>query len=142
MGTPLFALAALLISTAARAEVICNGCAAKFPGTYLGAYWPGDRGTFHGANASPVAPIDHLFVIDANDNGTLNLSGERTRCASRFITTTGSLCDASGCTQVVLGPRIGSALRRLRNPVVPGRYVLRVIGPAGASYTGSVAVRR
>lgn len=141
-----YALAAavlVVLSGTASAETICDRCAYTFPGTYLGALWTGDRSTLTGANSSPVAPIDHHFVIDVNENGALTLS------ASGFAGVKvqvhydqGSLCAAQQCSQVVIGPVISVKARKVQTRLVAGRYVLHIDGPAGGAYSGLVELRR
>jgi hypothetical protein len=71
------AVAALCLSGTAVADVICDNCVELtnfLP--YVGAYWPGDRGTFSLLTplTPPGLPFDRSYVLDLNDTSTLALS--------------------------------------------------------------------
>jgi len=74
---PLAALAALALSGTAKADRICTHCEQSVQGTYLGGYWPGDRGTFH--RSTPTVAVngvvaDDYYVIDVYQQGTITLA--------------------------------------------------------------------
>jgi hypothetical protein len=161
----LMATAALTVSSVAAAETVCDKCAYPHPYVgYLGAYWPGDRGTFNHLNMVshfvPYGPygngtftqFDNYWVFDLNDNAAVDLTAlERylTNWGAELYTDAGSVCYAVVCPTLALGEVIGSHVdvdRRwtIKVPaLVPGRYIIRIVGgtTTRGSYTGSITVR-
>ena len=95
-------LALLLLgaSAAAPAEVICKDCTYTVTdpaaGTYLGAYWPGDRGSFKWRTQF-VTAANSFWVIDLNANGTLVFTAS-TPAAAPFIAFRAELYHDSAAT--------------------------------------------
>jgi len=107
----------LLFSMPVQADVVCQDCTFDFfttTGGYLGAYWPGDRGTFHWDTVFTTA-VNTYWVVDLNANGTLVFQGS-TPISAQFKTLRaelyadwGSVCDpAAGgaCNPVSSHPEI------------------------------------
>jgi len=91
----------LALSLTAQAEVVCNGCVfdyTKSIGTYLGAYWPGDKGTFKSQTVF-TTPVSGFWVIDLNANGTLVFTASTPKAAltehfrAELYSDLGSDCD-------------------------------------------------
>jgi opacity protein-like surface antigen len=80
------AVAALALMGTAQADTICNNCEyvnrgptyVPYPGTYLGAYWPGDRGTFRDTHIQTDLGRSGLFndywIVDLNQNSVIELT--------------------------------------------------------------------
>jgi hypothetical protein len=153
--TSLSALA--LLSTAARAEVVCNNCEFQhvYRGTYIGAFWPGDRATFGDRNI--VADLksqgyggnswsfQSLWVFDLNTTagGTFSLSTKAITALAPSNTFDieiyedgGSTCDATRCSTVnfsfdnmkLIMSGFVSAWSTTFYPLTAGRYVIRISG--------------
>ena len=164
----MFATIALLLAavTAARADTICRDCTYPYPqrGGYLGAYWPGDRGTFNHVNTVrhyvPHGPygngtfvqFDNYWVFDLHDNAAANLTATHrllTDWGAELYTDAGSVCAGEYCTVVALGTVVASHVDVAKrweikvDALVPGRYVIRIAGATteGGSYTGQVSFR-
>ena len=147
------ALGALaLASTTANADVICDKCAPAKPGVYLGAYWPGDRGTFQRAVPlpAPTGPFDNdYFVVDLMTDGILTLAINGGASIS-VQWDSGSVCDATPgtvCAEVVPYDLWGSTRigHRAHGAIYANRYVLRVnsyLLPAGTVYRGTISFRK
>lgn len=83
----LTALAALGLMGTASADVVCQKCEylnhgatyVYYPGTYLGSYWPGDRGTFVDTNIKAdldgrLGLFNDSWIVDLNQNGIVEIT--------------------------------------------------------------------
>jgi hypothetical protein len=146
-----------LTAVTAQAETICKKCAYQHPdATYLGAYSPGDRGTFvHADIAGKVGQFtsfDNYWVFDVTETiswttitlTALDVSGFRTE----LYENASAQCDATRCTLLALGTDIMTIFDAskyiVRMPLLsPGRYVLRFVSTTteAGSYTGRLTLR-
>lgn len=159
------AFASLGLMGAAHADTICNNCEYSYYGSYAGAYWPGDKGTFGNraikANLVQLGfpnatSFDDYWVFDLNNNARVTLTVNGKLGGPHFnvqiFPDTGSFCDATRCnisfpdfeTQIVRA----DATRHWNatTPVLPpGRYIIRIAANtrvAGeSSYSGTIVVK-
>jgi hypothetical protein len=100
--TKIAAISALLVGGAAQADLICDRC--EFQGTdsatYLGAYWPGDRGTFWNADAGIGG--GNLYVFDLNETADVTLNIGVGPMSARWVFAInrdgGTVCGVLVCT--------------------------------------------
>lgn len=147
MKAALLGVVALLLSPVARAELVCDHCPylMNVPATYVGSYWPGDRGSFVHMNAAAdygqAKRFDEYFIFDINDSATVSLSvstlagmASDAPWGIEIYPDMGSVCGfEGGCfprlfSFEVQTASVGTLKQRARiaTELAPGRYVIRV----------------
>lgn len=135
----------LLCSMPAQAEIICDKCeyVPADAARYLGAYWPGDKGTFghHDIRAHyGYTQFDNYFVFRLHDAGTLtvvisSLPGQAfdgPNWALQIFDDIDTSCGGISCTgfQYALPALITQYTDKKRMSarisLVPGKYVMRL----------------
>lgn len=153
-----------LLSFSATAETVCDKCEYIYYGRYLGAYWPGDIGTFKntkivadyaarfGAGTGHNAEFDDHWAFDLPAGGSVAMvmsTAAATRLdpnwAIQIFDDAGTLCDATRCTTIAYDENVarvilwGFATKFTVNTtkLPAGRYVIRIAG--GTRATGESA---
>ena len=160
-------LIGLLLSVTAQAEIVCKDCE-YVPGllaTYIGSYWPGDRGTFgHHNIADQIGQsrqFDNYFIFDLNNTADAALTFstlpgmglDGPSYAVEIYPDTGSVCGPSVCSVLLFsfGTELVSKFTATKRwssklELVPGRYVIRFSSGTRASgesaYEGKLALGR
>jgi hypothetical protein len=156
--------ALVLLGTTAQAAVVCDHCEYVYYGSYLGAYWPGDNGTFKNTRivADMVAQLgpgmgnnrqfDNYWVFDLPAGGSVAMVFN-TAAATRLqpswsiqvFDDAGTLCNATACQVIAYNENVGRAILwglatkfTVNTVTLPaGRYVIRLAG--GTRATGESA---